>query len=83
MIGPQRRRYDAAWSHSAPRPHPACRQSYTQEFEVAANFFNLLDSSGHHQFTYSAANGVFSNNYAQLRSLQATRAFQLTVIFRF
>ena len=55
----------------------------TSEVEVGGNFFNLLNSSGHHQFTYSAANRVFSNNYAQLRSLQSTRAFQLTLVFRF
>ena len=55
----------------------------TGEFEVGGNFFNLLNSSGHHQFTYSGANRTFSNNYAQLRSLQSARAFQLTVLFRF
>lgn len=59
------------------------RLGETSEFEIGGNFFNLLNSSGHHQFTYSAANRTFSNNYAQLRSLQSTRAFQLTAIFRF
>lgn len=53
------------------------------EFEVAGNVFNLLNSSDHHQFTYSAANRVFSSNYAQLRSLQAARALQLTFLWRF
>ena len=55
----------------------------TQEFEIAGNFFNLLNSSGHHQFTYGGANRTWSSNYAQLRSLQATRGFQLTILFRF
>ena len=55
----------------------------TSEFEVGGNFFNLLNSSGHNQFTYSGANRTFSNNYAQLRSLQAARGFQFTMLFRF
>ena len=54
-----------------------------QELEVGGNFFNLPNSSGHHQFTYSGANRTYSNNYAQLRSRQSTRAFQLTLLFRF
>jgi len=54
-----------------------------QEFEIGANIFNLLNSSDHHQFTYGGANRVWSSNYAQLRSLQAARGFQLTLLFRF
>lgn len=53
------------------------------EAEVAANIFNILNSSGHHQFTYNGANRTYANNYAQLRSLQATRALQMTFVFRF
>lgn len=59
------------------------RFAETAEFEVGGNFFNLLNSSDHHQFTYGGANRTYSSNYAQLRSLQAARGFQLTMIFRF
>ena len=59
------------------------RFAEAQEFEVAANIFNLFNSSGHHQFTYSGVNRAFSGNYGQLRSLQASRGIQLTVGWRF
>ena len=54
-----------------------------REAEVAGNIFNLFNSSDHHQFTYAGANRTYANVYAELRSLQASRAFQLTFLFRF
>jgi hypothetical protein len=42
--------------------------------------FNWADF---HQYTYSAANRVFSPNFLEKRSLQAARALQLTTVFRF
>ena len=59
------------------------RLGNSQEFEVSGNLFNLLNSSDHHQFTYSNANRTFSGNFAQLRSLQAAQAFQLSLLWRF
>ncbi|MGH9323654.1 MAG: TonB-dependent receptor domain-containing protein [Vicinamibacteria bacterium] len=55
----------------------------SQEFEVAGNIFNVLNASHHNQFTYANANRVFSPNFAEFRSLQAARGFQLTLLWRF
>ncbi len=52
-------------------------------FEISANFFNLLDSHNHNQFTYNAANRTFSPNFLQLRSRQNARTMTLRGTFRF
>jgi hypothetical protein len=54
-----------------------------REFEVLGKIFNSFNWSGHHQFTYSGANRTWGSNYAQLRSLQNPRGFQLSLRFRF
>ncbi len=57
--------------------------SSDRELELAANVFNLFNWGNHHQYTYAAANRVFSPNFLQMRNLQLARALQLTAIFRY
>jgi hypothetical protein len=55
----------------------------SREFELVGKIFNMFNWSGHHQMTYSGANLTYGSNYAQLRSLQNPRGFQLSFRFRF
>ncbi len=55
----------------------------SREFEVLGKIFNAFNWSGHHQMTYSGANRTYGSNYAELRSLQNPRGFQLSLRFRF
>lgn len=54
-----------------------------RQIEVAGNFFNLPNASGHHQYTYNGANQTWNQNFLQERSRQSPRAFQLTLVFRY
>ena len=48
------------------------------QFELSAQFFNLLDAANHNQFTYSGANRTWKAAFLELRSRQNAR----TMLFR-
>jgi hypothetical protein len=55
----------------------------SQEVEVAANLFNVMNGDNFNQYTYNGANQNYNPNFLQLRNQQPARAAQLTMVFRF
>ncbi len=52
-------------------------------FEIAANIFNLLNAGDYTQYNYNGANEQFNPNYLGMRNQQPARALQVTVVYRF
>jgi len=58
--------------------------SRTNNVELAANIFNLLNAGDFTQYNYNGANEQFNTaNYLQMRNQQPARALQVTVVYRF
>jgi Carboxypeptidase regulatory-like domain/TonB dependent receptor-like, beta-barrel len=55
----------------------------TQNVELAANIFNLLNAGDYTQYNYNGANEQFNPNYLGMRNQQPARALQVTMVYRF
>ena len=53
------------------------------QFETSVQIFNLLDATGHNQFTYSGANRAWVPAFLELRSRQNARTMLLRGTLRF
>ena len=52
-------------------------------FEAALDIFNLFNWNDFQQYTYNGANQLWNPNYLVGRSMQAARAFQVVLTYRF
>jgi hypothetical protein len=55
----------------------------THRFEVSFNIFNLFNAGDFNQYTYNGANEEWNPSFLEGRSVQAARAFQLNLNYRF